>query len=180
MKIRQIVNNKKYEVQLEVKGGRIILSSQVVKTTEELVLPILDDKNLELVDIEYVKEGKNWFLRIYIDKDGGIDISECGEVSELLSEKLDEVDPIKEAYFLEVSSPGVERPIKTLEDFAKSIGKNVYVKLFEPIEGEKSYEGVLIDFKDDVATIEYKVKTRKKQVEIPFEKIAKARLAVAL
>jgi ribosome maturation factor RimP len=156
------------------------LSSQVVKTTEELVLPILEEKKLELVDVEYVKEGKNWFLRVFIDKEGGIDISECGEVSELLSEKLDAIDPIKEAYFLEVSSPGVERPIKTVEDFAKSINKNVYVKLFEPIDGEKTFEGVLVDFKENIATIEYKVKTRKKQIEIPFSKIAKARLAVAL
>jgi ribosome maturation factor RimP len=156
------------------------LSSQVVKTTEGLVRPILEDKNLELVDIEYVKEGKNWFLRVFIDKEGGVDISECGEVSEQLSEKLDEVDPITEAYFLEVSSPGVERPIKTAEDFAKNVNKNVYVKLFEPINGEKAYEGILKSFSDGVATIEYKVKTRKQQVEIPFEKIAKARLAVVL
>lgn len=156
------------------------MSSQVVKTTEELVRPILEEKNLELVDIEYVKEGKNWFLRVYIDKEGGIDISECGEVSEQLSEKLDDVDPIQEAYFLEVSSPGVERPIKTVEDFAKSVNKNVYVKLFEPINGEKAYEGILVNFSNNVATIEYKVKTRKQQVEIPFEKIAKARLAVTL
>jgi ribosome maturation factor RimP len=156
------------------------LSSQVVKTTEELVQPILEEKKLELVDVEYVKEGKNWFLRVFIDKEGGIDITECGEVSELLSEKLDELDPIKEAYFLEVSSPGVERPIKTVEDFSKSVNKNVYVKLFEPIDGEKSFEGILVDFTDNTATIEYKVKTRKKRVEIPFNKIAKARLAVAL
>ncbi|GGA62728.1 ribosome maturation factor RimP [Ornithinibacillus halotolerans] len=156
------------------------MSSQVVKTTEELVLPILEENNLELVDIEYVKEGKNWFLRIFIDKEGGIDITECGEVSEQLSEKLDELDPIKEAYFLEVSSPGVERPIKTVEDFTKSINKNVHVKLFEPIDGEKVYEGILLSFENEIATIEYKVKTRKKQVEIPFNKIAKARLAVAL
>ncbi|MFS0672473.1 ribosome maturation factor RimP [Ornithinibacillus sp. 179-J 7C1 HS] len=156
------------------------MSSQVVNTTEELVRPILEEKNLELVDIEYVKEGKNWFLRVFIDKEGGIDITECGEVSEQLSEKLDEVDPIKEAYFLEVSSPGVERPLKTVEDFAKSVNKNVYVKLFEPINGEKAYEGILISFSNNIATIEYKVKTRKQQIEIPFEKIAKARLAVAL
>jgi ribosome maturation factor RimP len=156
------------------------LSSQVVKTTEELVQPILEEKKLELVDVEYVKEGKNWFLRVFIDKEGGIDITECGEVSELLSEKLDEVDPIKEAYFLEVSSPGVERPLKTVEDFSKNVNKNVFVKLFEPIDGEKSFEGILVEFNENIATIEYKVKTRKKRVEIPFNKIAKARLAVAL
>ena len=154
------------------------MSSQVIKTTEELVLPIVEEKDLELVDIEYVKEGKNWFLRVYIDKAGGVDIAECGEVSEQLSEKLDETDPIKEAYFLEVSSPGVERPLKTTEDFEKNIGKNVFVKLYEPIDGEKQFEGILKTFHDNIATIEYKVKTRTRQVEISFDKIAKARLAV--
>ncbi|MFC3040332.1 ribosome maturation factor RimP [Virgibacillus xinjiangensis] len=154
------------------------MSSQVVNTTEELIQPILTEKKLELVDIEYVKEGKNWFLRVYIDKPGGVDIAECGEVSEELSNKLDEADPIKDAYFLEVSSPGVERPLKTKEDFAANISSNVYVKLYEPIDGNKEYEGILSSFSDDTAIIEYKVKTKKSTVEIPFDKIAKARLAV--
>ncbi|RLL45350.1 ribosome maturation factor RimP [Oceanobacillus piezotolerans] len=154
------------------------MSSQVTKTTEELVLPILEKKQLELVDIEYVKEGKNYFLRVYIDKPGGIDIAECGEVSEQLSEKLDEKDPIKDPYFLEVSSPGVERPLKTKADFEKNVTQNVYIKLYEPIDNEKEYEGIMKDFSNDIVTLEYKVKTRKKTVEIPFDKIAKARLAV--
>lgn len=154
--------------------------SKVIATTEELVKPILSENGLELVDIEYVKEGKNWFLRVYIDKPGGVDITECGMVSEQLSEKLDATDPIKEAYFLEVSSPGAERPLKTKEDIEKSINKNVYVTLYEPIDGEKAYEGILKNFENDVLTIEYKVKTRKKLVEIPYEKVAKARLAVML
>jgi ribosome maturation factor RimP len=155
-----------------------MLSSQVIKTTEELLRPILEPKNLELVDVEYVKEGKNWFLRVYIDKPGGVDITECGEVSEELSEKLDNTDPIKEAYFLEVSSPGVERPLKTQEDFKNNVNNNIFVKLYEPIEGEKEYEGILKSFDNDLLTIEYKVKTRKKEVELPYDKIAKARLAV--
>ncbi|GGP12436.1 ribosome maturation factor RimP [Oceanobacillus neutriphilus] len=154
------------------------MSSKVIEITTELVNPILEEKNLELVDIEYVKEGKNWFLRVYIDKEGGIDIVECGEVSEQLSEKLDEADPIKEAYFLEVSSPGVEKPLKTLEDFKKNIGNNVFVKLYEKIDGEKTYEGILQNVENDTVAIEYKIKTRKKIVEIPYEKVAKARLAV--
>ncbi|RKQ37518.1 ribosome maturation factor RimP [Oceanobacillus halophilus] len=154
------------------------MSSQVTETAEKLVQPILEGKDLELVDIEYVKEGKNWFLRVYIDKPGGVDITECGEVSEQLSDKLDKADPIKDPYFLEVSSPGVERPLKSKEDFEKNINQNVYLKLYEQINGNKEYEGILKEFNNDMLTIEYKEKTRTKQVEIPFEKIAKARLAV--
>ncbi|MEN1966839.1 ribosome maturation factor RimP [Lentibacillus sp. N15] len=156
------------------------MSSQVIKTTEELLQPILQENNLELVDIEYVKEGKNWFLRVYIDKEGGVDIMECGRVSEQLSEELDKLDPIKAPYFLEVSSPGAERPLKTEKDFLKYVNNNVYVKLYEPIDGEKEYQGLLTAFADNIATIEYKIKTQKKQVEIPYNKIAKARLAVTL
>ncbi|HLR66175.1 ribosome maturation factor RimP [Virgibacillus alimentarius] len=155
------------------------MSSKVVEITEELVQPILKEHNLELVDIEYVKEGKDWFLRVFIDKEGGIDIAECGAVSELLGEKLDEKDPVKDAYFLEVSSPGAERPLKTKEDLAMNINKNIHVKLYAPINGEKEYEGLLKEFSNNLATIEYKDKAKKKQVEIPYEKIAKARLAVA-
>lgn len=83
------------------------------------------------MDIEYVKEGQNWFLRLYIDKDDGVDIEECGIVSERLSEKLDEIDPIPHNYYLEVSSPGAERPLKKPSDFTKAIGKNVHVKTFQ-------------------------------------------------
>lgn len=152
--------------------------SKVIKTTEQLVTPILTENGLELVDIEYVKEGKDWFLRVYIDKPGGVDISECSMVSEQLSEKLDASDPIKGAYFLEVSSPGAERRLKTKKDIQNSVNKNVYVTLYEAIDGEKAYEGLLKSFEDDVLTIEYKVKTAKKLVDIPYEKVAKARLAV--
>ncbi|OZU90284.1 ribosome maturation factor RimP [Virgibacillus indicus] len=154
------------------------MSSQVIKTTEELVQPILEEKNLELVDIEYVKEGKNWFLRVYIDKPGGIDITECGDVSEALSEKLDKNDPVKDAYFLEVSSPGAERPLKTKKDVEANINNNVYIKLYEPIDGLKEYQGILKQFENNLLTIEYKVKAKGKKVEIPYDKIAKIRLAV--
>lgn len=156
------------------------MSLSVREQTEKLLEPILNERDLELVDLEYVKEGPDWFLRVYIDKDGGISIDECEIVSTQLSEKLDELDMIRGSYFLEVSSPGVERPLKTREDFKKNINKNIYVSLYLHIESENEYEGILKDFKDDIATIEYKVKTRTKQVEIPFDKIAKARLAVAL
>jgi ribosome maturation factor RimP len=152
--------------------------SKVTEVVEELVTPILNENDLELVDIEYVKEGKNWFLRLYIDKDNGIDIEECGIVSERLSEKLDAIDPIPHNYFLEVSSPGAERPLKKEKDYQKAIGKNVFVKTYEPIDGEKAFEGTLTDYNGETITVEVKIKTRKKTVEIPFDKIASARLAV--
>ncbi|HEY9577547.1 MAG TPA: ribosome maturation factor RimP [Pseudobacillus sp.] len=153
--------------------------SKVVETVEQLVNPITEELNLELVDIEYVKEGKNWFLRIYIDKETGVDIEECGMVSERLSEKLDETDPIPYNYFLEVSSPGAERPLKKIRDYERAVGKRVHVKTYEPIDEEKTFEGTLLSFEQEELVIEYLIKTRKKQVTIPLEKIAKARLAVS-
>ncbi len=152
--------------------------SKVIETVSQIVTPILDDMGLELVDMEYVKEGRDWFLRIFIDKEAGIDIEECGLVSERLSEKLDEVDPILHNYFLEVSSPGAERPLKKATDFEKAIGKNVFIKTYEPIDGEKKFEGILNSFDGITVTLEMKIKTRKISVSIPYEKIANARLAV--
>jgi len=152
--------------------------SKVTEVVEELVTPILTENGLELVDIEYVKEGKNWFLRVYIDKDNGIDIEECGIVSERLSEKLDALDPIPHNYFLEVSSPGAERPLKKEKDYQRAIGKNVFIKTYEPIDGEKAFEGILTDYNGETVTVEMKIKTRKKTVVLPFDKIASARLAV--
>jgi ribosome maturation factor RimP len=128
--------------------------------------------------VEYVKEGKSWFLRVYIDKETGVDIEDCGNVSEKLSEKLDEVDPIPQNYFLEVSSPGAERPLKKEKDFLKAIGKNVYIKTYEPILDEKEFEGILTSFDGKEVTLEVRIKTRKKTIVIPFEKVAKARLAI--
>lgn len=154
------------------------MGRQVKELTEQLVEPILADLQLELVDIEFKKEGRNWFLRVFIDSDSGVDIEDCGIVSEQLSKKLDELDPIEQAYFLEVSSPGAERPLKKEADFEKAIGKHVNVSTYEPIDGEKVFEGKLLEFNGTELTIEMKVKTRKITVSIPYEKVAKARLAV--
>ncbi|MFE4587485.1 ribosome maturation factor RimP, partial [Bacillus subtilis] len=108
------------------------MSKKVTDTVQEMAQPIVDSLQLELVDIEFVKEGQSWFLRVFIDSDDGVDIEECAKVSEALSEKLDEADPISQNYFLEVSSPGAERPLKKKADFEKSLGKNVYIKTYEP------------------------------------------------
>lgn len=154
------------------------MSKKVTEVVEELALPILEELQLELVEVEYVKEGKNWFLRVYIDKETGVDLEDCGKTSEKLSEKLDEVDPIPQIYFLEVSSPGAERPLKKEKDFLNAIGKNVYIKTYEPILDEKEFEGIMTSFDGNEVTLEIKIKTRKKVLVIPFEKVAKARLAI--
>ncbi|AIZ60215.1 ribosome maturation factor RimP [Bacillus safensis] len=155
------------------------MSKKVVDVVSGMVQPILDGLQLELVDVEFVKEGQNWFLRVFIDSDKGVDIEECAKVSEALSEKLDEADPISQNYFLEVSSPGAERPLKKKADFEKALGKNVFMKTYEPIDGEKAFEGELTSFDGEIATVTVKIKTRKKEINIPYEKIANARLAVS-
>ncbi|MGX6962209.1 ribosome maturation factor RimP [Vagococcus xieshaowenii] len=154
--------------------------SSVVETVTEVVTPILDQLNFELVDIEFLKEGKNWFLRVYIDKPNGIDIEECAIVSEQLSEKMDSLnpDPIPQAYFLEVSSPGVERPLKKEEDFQNALNEYINVSLYSPVEGEKSFDGFLIDLNESELTLRVKIKTREKEITFSRKNIAKARLAI--
>ena len=141
---------------------------------EQLARPYLEAGGFELVDIEYVKEGGNWFLRVFVDKEGGIDIDECGKISEYLSAKLDETDPIPNAYFLEVSSPGAERPLKKPEDFRRAIGKHVFVSTYEPVDGMKEFEGKLLSYSEE----QLAVRVGNKTYEIPRNKVALARLAI--
>lgn len=147
---------------------------KIKAAVEEMIRPYLEENGFELVDIEYVKEGSNWFLRVFVDKEGGIDIDDCGRISEVLSEKLDKNDPIPTAYFLEVSSPGAERPLKKAEDVQKSVGKDVFVTTYEPVDGQKEFEGRLLSFEQDDLLIE----AGKKQHVIPYAKVASARLAI--
>ncbi|GJM83797.1 ribosome maturation factor RimP [Paenibacillus sp. HMSSN-139] len=147
---------------------------KIKATVEQMVTPYLEENGFELVDVEYVKEGSNWFLRVFVDKDGGIDIDDCGRISEYLSEKLDENDPIPSAYFLEVSSPGAERPLKKAEDVSKAVGKDVFVTTYEPVDGLKEFEGRLLSFDGDEMVVE----VGKKRHAIPYNKVASARLAI--
>ena len=149
--------------------------NRVEQLVEELVAPIVENANFELVDIEFKKEGPHRFLRIYIDKPGGISLDDCQLVSQGVSEKLDEVDPIEENYFLEVSSPGLDRPLKKESDFKKYIGELVEVKLYEPIQGLKLIEGELVDFINDTIIINSKVIG---MLEIPYDKAALTKLAI--
>ena len=122
--------------------------------TEALLLPILEENQFELVDVEYVKEGSNWYLRAYIDKPGGITINDCELVSRALSDRLDEEDFIDSAYILEVSSPGLGRPLKKDRDFQRSLGSEVEVRLFRPLDGSKELTGILKDFNKEKIEIE--------------------------
>lgn len=153
--------------------------SKITEQVEQMVLPIVEELNLELVDIEFVKEGRNWFLRVYVDNpEAPIDIDSCAVVSEKLSEVLDKNDPIEQNYFLEVSSPGAERPLKKEKDFEKALGSYIYIKTYEPIEDEKEFEGYLNAYDDEQVTIEIKIKTRRKTIVIERSKIAVIRLAI--
>jgi ribosome maturation factor RimP len=152
---------------------------RVTDIVEQLALPIVSQFGLELVDIEYKKEGANWYLRVFIDRpDGMIDIEDCSRVSEQLSNKLDEVDPIPTSYFLEVSSPGAERPLKKPSDFERAIGEWVHISLYEPLGGQKAYEGTLVEYSATGLVLETRVKGVKRTLEVPSEKIASARLAI--
>ena len=111
--------------------------------TEELITPFVEDKGFELVDVEYVKEGGNWYLRAYIDKPGGITVDDCEVISRSLSDKLDEEDFIEGAYILEVSSPGLGRPLKKEKDFVRNMGQEVELRTYRAIEKQKEFRGIL-------------------------------------
>lgn len=153
-------------------------NERVTDIVEKLAEPIVAAAGLELVDVEYKKEGANWYLRVFIDKPDGVDIDDCSGVSEQLSDLLDEVDPIQNAYFLEVSSPGAERPLKKPSDYERAVGMRIYISLYEALNGSKSYEGTLVEYADDSVTLTYNVKGVPKTISIPFSKIASGRLAV--
>lgn len=147
---------------------------EIEERTEALVLPIMETNDFELVDVEYVKEGANWYLRVYADKEGGINIDDCVTISRSLEEKLDQEDFIEDAYILEVSSPGLGRPLKKEKDCLRSIGKSIDVKLYQAIEKQKEFTGILKESTQDhlVITVDEK--------DITFEKksIASARLSL--
>ncbi len=142
----------------------------------DLAKPIIDRNNFELVEIEYKKEGADWYLRVYIDKEGGITIDDCESVSRELSDLLDEADPIEQSYIFEVSSPGIDRPLKTDRDYEKNNGKLVEVKLFSPLDGKKALEGILKGHNKEIVEIE----TDGKDIQIEKSSIALIRPLIKL
>ena len=142
--------------------------------TEEILQPIVEEHGFELVDVEYVKEGSNWYLRAYIDKPGGITVNDCETVSRKLSDIMDEKDYIDDAYILEVSSPGLGRTLKKEKDFKRSLGEEVEIRTYRMIEKQKEFTGILRAYDETTVTIEMENGTEK-----TFEKgnIALIRLA---
>ena len=142
--------------------------------TEELITPILDRMNFELVDVEYVKEGGTWYLRAYIDKEGGITVNDCEAVAREMNEILDKEDVVEDSYVFEVSSPGLGRPLKKEKDYVRSMGKEVEIRTYRAINREKEFYGILSAYDENTVTIKTEDET-----EMTFEKsdIALIRLA---
>lgn len=151
------------------------MKKSIESIVEELVLPILDAKEIELVDVEYVKEAGQFYLRIYLEKEGGITLNDCEAVSREINPILDEKDPIKDNYYLEVCSPGLDRPLKKEKDFVRYAGRDVEIKLYKPLNGSKQLEGELVGLTEDK---KIKVIIDDNEVEFDKKEIAIIRLAV--
>lgn len=122
--------------------------------TESLILPILEKFNFELVDVEYVKEGGTWYLRAYIDKEGGITVNDCEDVAREMNVLLDEEDFIPDAYVFEVSSPGLGRPLKKEKDYLRNMDKEIEIRTYRAIDKCKEFYGLLREYDKDTVTIE--------------------------
>lgn len=144
-------------------------------TIEEIVTKITDEHGFEMVDVEYVKEAGEYYLRVYIDKEEGISLNECELVSRELSPILDEKDPIKENYFLEVSSPGLDRAIKKDRDFVRYQGRDVDLKLYKSLNGCKQFEGELVGLTEDN---NIKIIVNNEEMEFNRKDVAIVRLAI--
>ncbi|MBS4539887.1 ribosome maturation factor RimP [Clostridium sp. D2Q-11] len=151
-----------------------MLKKEVEELVFNLVEPITDSKEFELVDVEYVKEGPYMYLRVFIDKPGGVTIDDCQSISQLTSEKLDEIDPVEENYFLEVSSPGIDRPFKNDKDYKRALEKDVEVSLYKQINNSKNYTGQLIDFNENDISLDVEGEI----IKLNRNDIAKINLAI--
>jgi len=127
--------------------------ASIEERVEELLHSKIEQLGYELYDVEYAKEGKNYFLRIFIDNENGIDLNDCEKVNDGIMELLDEADYIKEQYFLEVSSPGIERVLRKDKHFQKNIGKEITISLFKPVNNKKQIDGILEEINENELTI---------------------------
>ena len=148
----------------------------VSKAVVSLIEPILMAEELELVDVEYKKEGKSWVLRIFIAKEGGVTIADCQKVSRLTGDIIDVEETITTTYSLEVSSPGLNRVLKREEDFLKFKGRQIYLHSLSPIDNRKKFNGILTDFKDQTVFIEVDGEV----LGIPLRHVGKANLVIEI
>ena len=128
--------------------------SKIEEKVEELIKKTINDLGYDLYDVEYIKEGKDYFLRIYIDKEDGVDINDCEKVNNAISDYLDTADYIKESYFLEVSSPGIERVIRKDKHLKENINNKIQINLFKPIDKKKEISGILKGFNEEFITVQ--------------------------
>lgn len=157
------------------------LIATIIELVTQAVAPVIQPP-FELVDVAYGKLGSDMVLSIFIDKEGGISLNDTAELSEQISPILDSIkpDPFPDQYLLEVTSPGLERPLKTAEALKQAVGKYINVSLYQAIDKVKVFEGDLLAFDGETLRLSYLDKTRKKEVDIPYASVAKARLAVKL
>src|SRR6056297_4228235 len=145
----------------------------IINKTEEILNDLLIDGNIYLIEVDYTKENNAYYLKVYIDTDEGITIDECSDISRELSKKLDELDYIEDSYFLEVSSPGIDRPFKSLEDYKKNINQKIEINLYAKRDNRKVFVGELINIEEDNITIKLEDKPNKELV-FKINEIAKA------
>lgn len=127
--------------------------TQAVREVSLLIEPILDEMDIELVDVEYLSEGGRWILRIYVDRDGGITLDDCVRVSREIEDVIEVKDLFRQSYVLEVSSPGLNRPLKKEKDFGHAVGKDVNIRMASPVEGRRHFKGILRSFEDGVLCV---------------------------
>lgn len=153
----------------------------IVELVTDVIAPAIQIP-YELVDVEYGKMGGDYVLSVFVDKEGGISLNDTAELSEIISPLLDNIkpDPFPDQYMLEVTSPGLERPLKTAAAVEQAVGQYIHVKLYQAIDKIKVFEGTLLSFDGEELVMEYMDKTRKKEVTIPYSSVAKARLAVKI
>ena len=153
-------DNREYRIRaclkkaLERQVGKMSRKEEYEQKAEALLSPIVESNGFELVDVEYDKDAGNWYLRGYIDKPGGITVNDCETVSRAFSDRLDEDDFIEDSYIMEISSPGLDRPLKKEKDFARSIGKLVEIRTYRPIEKQKEFCGELTAYDNNSVTID--------------------------
>lgn len=153
---------------------------QIVETSTQIVNKIIENTDYELVDLEYVKEGPFMYLRVYLDKEGGITIDDCATVSREFNKKLDELDFIDDQYFLEVSSPGVDRAFKKDSDYIKNLNNEVEVKLFAPVNGMKLLKGILLEKNENDIVIGLGTTGNENKVTVELKNITKINKVVEL